>query len=281
LDCEIACDNSALSFLSSEERIEYGYTIVRLLKLLTKPQLIPGTTGMLRGKGQIKKRIMKITFYGKQPLHWALIAIIVFVVIGFTGLTDANHKNDMKVLQLSENNLNTLQKTVEEYNNKYNKMQSQYHSLKEQMKSNQIYAGTIDVKGEGIVVTLSEDKTGANSANSAPTILDIDVRQVVNELASAGAEAISVNHERIISTSKIMTVKGESLININGNKYRSPFIIESIGNPEALESILKDDNIINALKLFGFQVKIEKANKLIIPKYSGNKQLKYAQPIDD
>ena len=70
-------------------------------------------------------------------------------------------------------------------------------------KYNQIL-GLTDVTGEGITMTVT-DSTQTNTAVDMNNLIvhDSDLRSLVNELSNAGAEAISINDERIVSTTAI------------------------------------------------------------------------------
>ena len=93
--------------------------------------------------------------------------------------------------------------------------------------------GTTEVTGKGIIVTLSDNKN-VSSDNielldniSNYLIHDSDLLRIVNELKNAGAEAISINEERITNQTSI-TCDGNVIL-VNGNKISSPFIIKASG----------------------------------------------------
>jgi uncharacterized protein YlxW (UPF0749 family) len=65
-------------------------------------------------------------------------------------------------------------------------------------------------------------------------IHDADILNIVNELRAAGAEAISINDERVTATSNIRC--GGPTINIDGKRHAVPFVIKAIGNPRTLEA---------------------------------------------
>ena len=100
----------------------------------------------------------------------------------------------------------------------------------EQLKQINKALGLTDVTGEGVVVTVYDNKNGLGGA--ADLIHDGDLREVVNELKNAGAEAISINDERIVSSTAITCVG--TVIQVNKEKVSSPFVIKAIGNQTAL-----------------------------------------------
>ena len=142
--------------------------------------------------------------------------------------------------------------------------------------------GLSEVTGNGIVIKVDDNKTiPLNSWLGDPNYLlvhDIDLIRIVNELKNAGAEAISVNEQRIVTTSSIEC--DGNVVKINGQKIGAPFEIKAIGFPEALINVnrfggyldyLKEDRTLN--------VDVEKVNdgKITIPKYTGTIKFEYAQ----
>ena len=85
----------------------------------------------------------------------------------------------------------------------------------------QLAAGMTDVVGPGIEVVL-EDSTAANiSGDEADYLIhDSDILSVVNELRDAGAEALSLNGNRILATSEIRC--SGSVVTINGRRTSAP-----------------------------------------------------------
>ena len=270
-DCELACDALTLSYLGDNERKEYGYTILNLIKMISKPQRIPGMTGMASGESQMKRRITMISMFRNESIQWTLTAVILFLVIGVVGLTDARQEKDINELRRTIAESNTLYQALNERENRYRELDSKYNELQRQVDNNNIMSGMTDVEGQGIVVTISD--------GDASFCKDMDIRNTINELMSARAEALSINNERFVSTSEIRSTG--AVILINGREYSSPFIVKAIGNPDTMERALKiRGGIEEKLRAYSLGVKIEKTEKLFIPKYNGEIQFKYAQPVE-
>ena len=60
---------------------------------------------------------------------------------------------------------------------------------------------------------------------------------IVNNLKEAGAEAISINEQRIVNMSDIVTVS-DVIIRVNQQRILTPYIIKAIGNQSYLESAM-------------------------------------------
>lgn len=166
---------------------------------------------------------------------------------------------------------------VEEYKTNASTNDTLISSMKSELEQAKVLAGLATVKGEGVVVIL-QDSTDTNMSIEAGLVHDTDITSIVNELRAAGAEAISVNGERILSTTAIRCVG--PTIQINGTKVASPFHIKAIGNAKYLESALNlKGGVVDSLKAYGIQVEIAINEGIIIDKYNDTLKLKYASEV--
>lgn len=108
---------------------------------------------------------------------------------------------------------------------------------------------------------------------------DEDLLKIVNELRAGGAEAISINDQRIIAISEIRCVG--PTININSTRYAPPYVIKAIGNPETLQAALNlKGGIVDTLKFYGIKIDIQTSNNIVVPKYSDPIRFFYAKPVN-
>ena len=99
---------------------------------------------------------------------------------------------------------------IQEYKDKEQSDIEASELVKNELQQANTILGNTDVEGEGIVVTLRETNTEETGVINANDLLDI-----VNELKNAGAEAISINDERIINMSYIAFIS-DTFIKVNG-----------------------------------------------------------------
>lgn len=137
-----------------------------------------------------------------------------------------------------------------------------------QWEEAKLYAGLSDVKGDGIILTLNDALEKDPLFEGANLLHDRDIYTVINELKRGGAQAISINNERILSTTEIMCAG--PTIRANRNRYAVPFEIKAIGDPKRLYSTFIESEIYTEMKWANKRVEIKKANDIKIPKYSGN-----------
>ena len=137
--------------------------------------------------------------------------------------------------------------------------------------------GLTEVNGPGVTVTLTDSKKDISSSLNPSDLVvhDLDVLSVINELKNAGAEAISINDQRLTPNSGIIC--GGNIIDINGEKVGAPFIIKAIGLPEQLAALNRPGGYLATLKEYNIGVEFKKSNNITIPKYTGTITYKYAK----
>ena len=162
------------------------------------------------------------------------------------------------------------QEIVEEYQTNSATNDSLIASMKSQIDTLGLLAGTTDVQGEGIIITLYDGNT------SDSLVHDSDLLTVINELRVAGAEAICVNENRIITTSAIRCVG--SVVQVNYQKVAAPFVIKAIGNAQYLESAMTIKNgVVDVLNGYGLKVTLTRESNIEIPKYQGALTFNFAK----
>lgn len=178
--------------------------------------------------------------------------------------------------------VNELESKVNNYENSVSKTNSITKSLKNDLDKYREIAGLTDVEGPGVIVTVNDsDKQLQPGQDQNPFLVhDEDLLKVVNELKAAGSEAISLNDQRLISTSEIRCVG--PTVNVNSVRFAPPFVIKAIGNPETLEAALRlKGGVVDTLSNWGIQINIKRSDKLLVKKYDGVLNFKYAKPINE
>lgn len=219
----------------------------------------------------------------------ALLAYGISIQIKTINSTNSSYSSSSTVNSLRDEVL----KYKEKYDNKYDELEkletelekeresttknnSELASLEEQIKEGNKLLGLTEVTGEGVVVTLKDNtSTPSNSVIDISQLLvhDMDILSVINELKNAGAEAISINNQRIVSTSAIAC--DGNVIQINGEKVGAPFEIKAIGLSEQLAALSRPGGYLSVLQDYGISAELTKAKNLTIPKYTGSINYKY------
>ena len=133
--------------------------------------------------------------------------------------------------------------------------------------------GKTDVEGQGIIITINETNN-----EEVEDITADDLLVIVNALKLAGAEAISINDQRIINMSDIVYIDAASVIRVNGERILAPYKIKAIGDSNYLESsLIGNGGAVDEMKKKGQDVTIEKENRVTIYKYNGEITTKYME----
>ncbi len=131
--------------------------------------------------------------------------------------------------------------------------------LNEILLRREMQAGYQKLQGKGVIIELmdSEEEAGDGENPNNLLIHDQDILILLNDLKVAGAEALSVNGQRIVARSEIKC--SGATITINGTTYGQPFIIKAIGDPKQLEAaVLSPDSYGDILQqLYHIRLKTE------------------------
>jgi uncharacterized protein YlxW (UPF0749 family) len=144
-------------------------------------------------------------------------------------------------------------------------------------------AGLEPVTGPAVTVTLNDAPSlpGKEAGAVPPDYLVVhqqDVQAVVNALWAGGAEAMTLQGQRVISTSAVRCV-GNTLL-LHGIVYSPPYAVQAIGDPRKLQLSLNDapDVIIYKQYVAAYQLgyKLDVQGEVTMPAYSGALTLAYA-----
>ncbi|WP_427854234.1 DUF881 domain-containing protein [Desulfosporosinus orientis] len=145
------------------------------------------------------------------------------------------------------------------------------------LKQLQMLDGTQAVEGPGILISI-DDRNKKVAFPLAPS----DISKMINTLKLAGAEAISINGQRIVASTAIV-LSGNSTILVNTvpiNRTEGvPYEISAIGEQDTLLDYFSNLEAVT-LKQSGMTISIMRKN-LQIPSYKGSYTFKEAKPVVD
>jgi uncharacterized protein YlxW (UPF0749 family) len=155
-------------------------------------------------------------------------------------------------------------------------------ALREELEIAKVEAGVFELTGPGIEITLNDGSTPVRSGGNPNFSLlhDEDLLSILNELKAGGAEAISINDQRILAMTEVRCAGPTILLN-KSKRLTPPYVIQAIGNPDNLESSLKmTGGVAQRLQIFGIHVSIKKMTQIVVPAYSGVVTFEYAGTAD-
>lgn len=185
---------------------------------------------------------------GRHPV-WLLIGVIVLstLVLVAASQTAANSTADAQQRRDLIRQLTQRKSALNAVNAAIKTTQAEINSLESGLSSNQqlsgstrnrlgrwgTEAGVSAVTGPGVEVVVNN---APKSAGARGVVQDRDLQQLVNGLWQVGAEAISINGQRITSLTAIRTAG--SAITVNYQSLTPPYIVDAIGNPATMPAQL-------------------------------------------
>jgi len=145
-----------------------------------------------------------------------------------------------------------------------------------------VHVGTVPVHGPGIRIELDDaPASSANIPGATPDTLVIhqqDIQHVINALWAGGAEAMTLQGERVIMTSAFRC--SGSILLLHGRVFSPPYVIEAIGDPERLAAAIEDSprvaNFRQHAAIFGLGWSTQELADVEMPAYSGSTNLLFA-----
>jgi uncharacterized protein YlxW (UPF0749 family) len=158
-------------------------------------------------------------------------------------------------------------------------------ALNQRLAAARLEVGLTAVRGPGIIVEIADSKrvvpAGENPASFI--VLVDDLRDIVTALWASGAEAISINGERLVATTSIYGV-GASVL-VNTAFLSPPFRIEAIGTEGLLDRFQTNPaflgRVAHRIDFFGLEFASQASGELTLPAFVGTTRFRWAVPAED
>lgn len=233
--------------------------------------------------------------------QWAVSVAAALAVIGFVGFAQWNGSPERQQFATSvqqvlaqqvtelEQEQEDLRKQIEvaeasvvEFQQANTTSSSALADVNKQLEQARLEAGLTALRGRGVVIEIADSKRvvpdGENPANYI--VLVDDLHDIVAALWAEGAEAISINGERLVATSSIYGV-GASVL-VNTAFLSPPFRIEAIGSQGLLDRFSNDaafrGRVGQRIQAFGLEFASQAVDSLDIPAFIGNTRFRWAVP---
>ncbi|OZG66813.1 hypothetical protein BAQU_0885 [Bifidobacterium aquikefiri] len=137
--------------------------------------------------------------------------------------------------------------------------------------TNGILSGRLPAEGKGITITVTQGSTHVDAST---------MFTLIEELRNAGAEVISFNSVRIVTSSYIKDTK--SGLNVDGQSAASPYTIKAIGNPEDLQNAIQiAGGVGSRLKVqYNAKVVLKQQESVKIDEVRRSPTYKYAKTVE-
>lgn len=167
--------------------------------------------------------------------------------------------------------------------------QAMQAALKKDEQTVAAEAGLTPVTGNGITITIQDDPSlpyYPETANTFPQNADVIISQIVNDLYGAGATSISINGQRLVTTSSIRLVSGlgpGTDLQVNTYPILMPYVITVVGNVSQMQSILNVDDVKTELQLMQEDCIVKPysgSHKVTVPAYNGSLPGTWAKEVN-
>lgn len=235
----------------------------------------------------------------RRPPWWRLLAPATFVLAGALFVASANTAGGTDIRGGRITDLAGLAQAeadkLEELRAEQARLSTQIEELSEELtgSTSQVVerarrlrepAGLSPVRGPGLTVTLSDAPDAViESAETDINNLVVhqqDIQAVVNALWAGGAEAMTVQGQRVVSTTGIRCV-GNTVV-LHDVPYAPPYVISAIGPTDRMLAAIDESpyigfylEVVEQYQL-GWDLRLE--DELEMPGYAGSTALAYARP---
>ena len=173
----------------------------------------------------------------------------------------------------------SLEKQLEDIQGSASEESAVVKNLTDELNKFKTFSGMTKVPGQGDLVTIDNPPTDNNYGLEVNIVYDYKlILELLNELNSAGAEAISINEQRMINSTEVRLAGSQ--VNVNTIPISPPFIIKAIGNSGTLDGALNQRfGIISNLRESGYYVEVKSVENIEIPAFNGTLKFKYANTV--
>lgn len=154
--------------------------------------------------------------------------------------------------------------------------------LNRQLDEARMAAGLVPLTGTGIVYQLdnASPDAGTGEVEADGLVTARDIRTIVEELWLAGAEAISVNGERLTATTPIVDIGGSVLVN---QAYLAPpYQVSAIGPADLFRRMSASQGYLDFVAArvdeLGIQASFGEFEDVAIPPFAGTIRLEHGRP---
>ncbi|MDR2005633.1 MAG: DUF881 domain-containing protein [Acidaminococcales bacterium] len=220
-----------------------------------------------------------------------LVVILISCILGFMIATQLKSVANIKAAALPYQRVEDLTEQLKRMEKERTDILLELEKLRmktsdevyaKELRRLNMYAGMLPMRGPGVSVTIDDSKVQSKPGDNPNLYLihDDDLLKVINELKAAGAEALSINGQRIIATSEIRCAG--PTVSVNNVRSAPPYVIKAIGDPQTMDASLKmRGGVAETLKFWGIQVQAAIEKDIVIPGYNGAFTFDYAKPAEE
>jgi uncharacterized protein YlxW (UPF0749 family) len=240
-----------------------------------------------------------------RPLAgWGVSIALALAVVGFVGAMQWNSSlarqefstsaqrflaDQVVTLEAEQRDLRAqiadAEKEVQRFQEESTSSSVALEALNQRLAAARLDVGLTAVRGPGVIVEIADSKrivpAGENPASFI--VLVDDLRDIVTALWASGAEAITINGERLVATTSIYGV-GASVL-VNTAFLSPPFRIEAIGTEGLLDRFQTNPaflgRVAHRIDFFGLEFASQASGELTLPAFVGTTRFRWAVPAEE
>lgn len=154
--------------------------------------------------------------------------------------------------------------------------------IKKQLDNARMNLGLVDVKGPGIIITITpKSNIFSSNTSTSRSISEDEIVHVVNSLRYIKAEAISVNDFRLTPQSGIKNSGDWIWIGTAGQiDPKEKIVIKAIGDKQALSVAANFQGVLNYSALQNYYCEVKESDEIIINKTNQSLKNEYIKPVN-
>lgn len=230
---------------------------------------------------------------------WALVTLVLGIFItaqlqskpaappvdaGYAGRVGATTIERLEAEQTSlKQQISDLRKQITAQQQQSALTKASFADISASLEREQRLAGLTPLAGPGLRITLDDSTIKTVPLGEEANyylVHEFFLRDVLNVLWAGGAEAVSLNGERIVPSTSIYCV-GTTIL-VNSTRLSPPYVFLAIGDAGKARAALNDPRTLLLLRQrvqsYGVQYKVESQAKVTVPAFDGTLKIKYAQP---
>ena len=183
-----------------------------------------------------------------------------------------------------QNEIKEQRERITELETKLAKGSESSTTLNEELQRTKFLLGVTEAAGPGIEVLLIDSAkqplTPTDQINQKHLIHDYDIKEVVNEMKTSGAEAIAIKGQRVVAMTSVRC--SGPIIWVNEVRIAPPIVIQAVGDAETLETALNmPGGVLSKIREYDPAMAVStRKSKILLPAYAGSTQVKFAKPVE-
>ncbi len=248
-------------------------------------------------------RRMRFETYRDRGLAWRVLTPAVFLMAGALFVTSAVSSDGT---DLRAGRYGDLTSVVQQQTEEVDALRAEARALsaevdalsedlvasgatdiQERVDELEVPAGLAAMSGPGLTVELDDAPSDVIAGSGLdPNLLVVhqqDIQAVVNAMWAGGAEAMTIQGQRVISTTGIKCV-GNTVV-LHGIPYSPPYVVTAVGDPAAMLNSINEspyiDIYLDYVERYDLGWDVFPHSEVRLPAYEGSLDLEYARPAGE